>query len=238
MRIRLNPNNDSAQAAVYQSRLQGQLDSQWEDWFGGMTITLEANGETLLTGPIVDQAALHGLLKKVRDLGLPLVSVNRVQSAATHSYHSTKEINMHANTKTTEPEGTKIDVRLKLSALWIAMMLLYVYGDIFSLFKPGALDDMMAGRMGPFPVTQASLMSAAVLTTIPAVMVFLTLVLKPAAARWSNIILGVLYTLVNISNLIGETWAFYILIGVVELALTLLIAWKAWKWRNLEGQPG
>jgi hypothetical protein len=54
------------------------LDSQWTDWFGGLSITREDNGDTLLTGPIVDQAALHGLLKKVRDLGLPLISVHQV----------------------------------------------------------------------------------------------------------------------------------------------------------------
>jgi hypothetical protein len=60
---------------VYQIRIKGQLDSQWTDWFEGLTITLEEDGDTLLTGPVADQAALHGLLKKVRDLGMPLVSV-------------------------------------------------------------------------------------------------------------------------------------------------------------------
>lgn len=65
---------------IYQIRLQGHLGSQWTDWFGGLTITLEDNGETLLTGLVVDQAALHGLLRKVRDLGMPLLSVNRVES--------------------------------------------------------------------------------------------------------------------------------------------------------------
>jgi hypothetical protein len=64
---------------IYQIRIKGQLDSQWTDWFGGLTITLEDNGDTLLTGPVVDQAALHGLLKKVRDLGMPLVSVSPVE---------------------------------------------------------------------------------------------------------------------------------------------------------------
>ena len=75
----LNPKTDPNQPVVYQIRIKGHLDSQWTDWFGGLTITLEENGDTLLTGPVVDQAALHGLLKKVRDLGMPLVSVNRVQ---------------------------------------------------------------------------------------------------------------------------------------------------------------
>ena len=69
---------DPSQPTVYQIRVKGHLGSQWTDWFGGLTVTLEANGETLLTGPVVDQAALHGLLKKVRDLGIPLVSVVRM----------------------------------------------------------------------------------------------------------------------------------------------------------------
>ncbi len=60
---------------VYQIRIKGQLDAQWTDWFEGLTITLEEDGDTLLTGPVIDQAALHGLLKKVNGLGLPLVSV-------------------------------------------------------------------------------------------------------------------------------------------------------------------
>ena len=64
---------------VYQIRIRGHLGQQWMDWFDGLTITLEEKGDTLLSGPVVDQAALHGLLKKVRDLGLPLLSVNSVE---------------------------------------------------------------------------------------------------------------------------------------------------------------
>ena len=67
---------DPGQPVVYQIRLKGHLDEQWADWFEGLAITLEENGDTLLTGVLVDQAALFGLLKKVRDLGLPLVSIN------------------------------------------------------------------------------------------------------------------------------------------------------------------
>ncbi len=75
-----NSGSEQAQPLVYQIRIQGHLGREWTDWFGGLTITLEDNGDTLLTGPVVDQAALHGLLRNVRDLGVPLLSVNRVKS--------------------------------------------------------------------------------------------------------------------------------------------------------------
>jgi len=79
MSYELNPRMDPGPPLVYQIRIKGHLGSQWTDWFEGLTITLEEDSNTLLTGPVVDQAALHGLLKKVRDLGMPLVSVNPVE---------------------------------------------------------------------------------------------------------------------------------------------------------------
>lgn len=73
------PTTDPSRPIIYQIRVEGHLGHQWTDWFDGLIITLVDNGDTLLTGPVVDQAALHGLLKKVRELGIPLISVNRVK---------------------------------------------------------------------------------------------------------------------------------------------------------------
>jgi hypothetical protein len=83
MSSQFNSEIDPSQPMVYQIRIKGHLGRQWTDWFEGLTITLEDNGETLLTGQVVDQAALHGLLKKVRDLGMPLLSVSPMKPGQT-----------------------------------------------------------------------------------------------------------------------------------------------------------
>jgi hypothetical protein len=70
---------DFDRQAVYQIRVKGHLDSKWSDWFDGLTITVQANHKTLLAGPVADQCALHGLLAKIRDLGLPLLSIERME---------------------------------------------------------------------------------------------------------------------------------------------------------------
>ena len=74
-----NPKSNPSQPKIYHIRIKGHLGDQWSDWFDGLAIALEDDGNTLLSGLVVDDAALHGLLKKVRDLGLPLISVNRVK---------------------------------------------------------------------------------------------------------------------------------------------------------------
>ena len=79
------PTDDHHESGRYEIRITGHLDKRWADRFEGLTITLEDNGDTLLTGQVVDQAALHGLLRKVRDLGMPLVAVNRIDPDQTHT---------------------------------------------------------------------------------------------------------------------------------------------------------
>ena len=82
---------DHHEPELYEIRLKGHLDDRWADWFESLTITLEDNGDTLLTGPVVDQAALHGLLKKVRDLGIPLLSVMRVEPGQADASEDVKQ---------------------------------------------------------------------------------------------------------------------------------------------------
>ena len=144
---------------------------------------------------------------------------------------------MNTIDQNTAKEDVKITVKMKLSALWAALMFIYIYADILQQFMPGKLEKAMEGFMGPFPVSQGALLLASILMMIPAVMVFLSLTLKPKINRWVNIIFGVLYTVVNINNFIGETWAFYLFFCIVEVVLTLLIVGYAWKWRSPEAQP-
>ena len=84
----LNQKTDPSHPTVYEIKVEGHLGDQWSDWFGGAIITLEGNGDTLITSSVTDQAALYGLLKKVRDLGMPLVWVKRVLQGQTGTLNS------------------------------------------------------------------------------------------------------------------------------------------------------
>jgi len=131
-------------------------------------------------------------------------------------------------------EDYKINLKLKLSALWVSVMLLYLYGDYFNLYKTGTLDNMLAGQIGPLgQVTQGILLGTSILMAIPALMVFLSLILKPVVNRWSNIILGIIYTIIMLIGMPGE-WYYYIFLGVIEVILTLLIVWYAWTWPKIQ----
>jgi hypothetical protein len=88
MTERHTPGGDHPEAGRYEIRLTGHLDAHWTGWFDGLTVSHEADGATLISGPIADQAALHGLLQRVRDLGLPLVSVTRDETGSPHRRQS------------------------------------------------------------------------------------------------------------------------------------------------------
>lgn len=131
--------------------------------------------------------------------------------------------------ESTALDDIKVHVKLKLSALWTALMFCYVYGDYFGLYRPGKLEGMLAGA-GPIgPVSQATLVATSILLAVPAAMVFLSLVLPPRPARWSNIVLGTFYIAVMLATMPGA-WAFYLLLGIIEIALSASIVWYAWTW--------
>ncbi len=123
------------------------------------------------------------------------------------------------------------DVRIIISALWVSVMFLYVYGDLKSFFKPGLIEGIIAGKAGEIKITQAFLLGSAILMTIPALMIILSLTVAFPVIRWANIVLGILYSVVMIvTMLMSGTWAYYIFYGIVEVLLTATIAWTAWNW--------
>jgi len=130
-------------------------------------------------------------------------------------------------------DQAKISVRSKLSALWATMMFLYVYADVLSLYRPGELDEIRAGKMGPIDVSQGTLLVASVVVIIPAFMVFLSLILPPIMNRRTNLIVGLVLTVVNIINVLGETWVYYWVFGILEVLITVLIVRYAWRYAEV-----
>jgi uncharacterized protein DUF6326 len=131
-------------------------------------------------------------------------------------------------------EDVKVGVRLKMSALWIAMLFLFAYGDIFGFFKPGQIEEVISGEISGIKITQVFLLGASIYIAIASVMVFLSLVLKPRVNRWTNIVLPILFIVSIAVSAIGETWAYFIFLSIMEIALLLLIVWYAWTWPRQE----
>lgn len=126
-------------------------------------------------------------------------------------------------------EDPKVNVKIKLAALWASVMFCYIYADYFGLYVPGALQSMLQGKMGPLgPTTQGVLLGTSLMMAIPSLMIFLSVALKPALNRWLNIVFGAIYTAIILITM--WSWAFYIVFGVIEVALTLLVVWYAWRW--------
>jgi len=134
-------------------------------------------------------------------------------------------------------EDVKINVKIKLSALWVTLMFFYIYADILTFYQPGNIEKLIAGEIGGMQINQAFLLTSAILMAIPSVMVFLSLTLKAKANRWTNIILGIFHAglLLTTNALVaGEIWGFHMLQASVEAVLIALIVWYAWKWPKQE----
>ena len=125
-------------------------------------------------------------------------------------------------------EDLKINVKIKLSALWASVMFCYIYADYFGLYKPGKLQAILNGRFFGLQTTQGVLLGASLMLAIPSVMVFLSVALPSVVNRWLNIVAGAVYTAIILKTM--WVWAFYIFYGVIEVSLTSLVVWYAWRW--------
>ena len=144
---------------------------------------------------------------------------------------------MNSNKKTARIlEDVKINVKLKLSALWATLMFIFVYVDIMGKYEPGHLENAIAGEVAGFSITQGFLLIGVIMMMIPSLMIFLSATLKPKVNRWANIIVAILQIFIVVGALfIGESLIYYIFGSIVEVVLLSLIIWYAWNWPKQEG---
>ena len=133
-------------------------------------------------------------------------------------------------------QNDKVNVKIILAALWIAVMFIYVYADIKTLFQPEIPEQIIAGVIAGMTINQMFLFAAAVLMSIPPTMIILTLVLKPGVNRWLNIVVSFLHLiLIIITRFVpGKIWYYYIYYQSLEAVIHILIIWFAWRWPSKE----
>jgi hypothetical protein len=132
-------------------------------------------------------------------------------------------------------QDVTVDVKAKLSALWIALMFFYIYADILLFYRQGHVAGLLAGKAGAMKITSAFVLVSALVMAIPSLMVFLSLALKATVNRWANIGVGIVYAAVLGATLFaGEITADSLLYAVIEAVIIALIVWHAWKWPREE----
>ena len=130
-------------------------------------------------------------------------------------------------------ENRSVNMKVKLALLWVALMFLYIYNDIFSLFQPGHVAELVEGQLEGVQFTQTLLFGAAVLMAFPSIMVLLSLTLKARVNRLVNIVVGILHIFVLLGTQFvgeGETWFYWRFYEILEALFLVLIIWSAWKW--------
>lgn len=134
-------------------------------------------------------------------------------------------------------EDVEVNVKIKLAALWVAVMFCYAYADILAHMRSDIIEGILAGELGGVPISPETLMASAILMLIPIAMIFLSVTLKAKANRWTNVIVGIAYAGINLSTMImtGGGWVYYYILAAVEVVLMALIVWYAWKWPQKEG---
>src|SRR3954468_15426593 len=131
-------------------------------------------------------------------------------------------------------EDRQVPVQAKLAAAWTSLMFLIIYLDYFHLYMPGSIEDILAGRVFVFDITQGFLVAGLAIVTIPALMIFLSIALPAKVNRWTNIIVSVVNIPALLFNLAGAAWLHMIFGAVVQVVLLLLIIRYAWKWPQVE----
>lgn len=133
--------------------------------------------------------------------------------------------------KTSLLHNPPVNIRMKLTGLWIAAMFCYIYADIIGFYDPYLVGEILKGNMGFIgPITQGLKLGVALLMSIPAIMVIACCFTKPSICRWLNIIFGVVFTLVTITTISISTYYYYIYFGLLELSINIFIVWFSWKW--------
>ena len=160
--------------------------------------------------------------------GLQATEQSTSISNSSHKYEGESEMNFNKET-------TTIDMKVKLSLLWIFAVFNYLYADVLTLMDSEVLNKLMTGYVGSMQITQVFLLGGAILMETAIAMVLLSRVLKYKANRWANIIVGAIHTVAVFASLIGTPPAlYYVFHGTIEVACTSLIVWYAWKWPKQE----
>src|SRR5258708_16786336 len=144
---------------------------------------------------------------------------------------------MNSNNSSNELVDFKINVKFKLSALWVSVMFCYIYGDYFALYPPDQIQELIKGKTRLDEPMK--LFAASILMTIPSIMIFLSLVLKPTINRLLNLIFGAIFTAIMVLiavNSLSSWWTFYVFLAIVESSITLFIVWQAWNWPKQKQQ--
>jgi hypothetical protein len=133
-------------------------------------------------------------------------------------------------------KNTVIDTKLKLSALWIGLMFLFVYADIKTLYQSGVIEEIITGKIIGIQISNIFLLVSAILMSIPAIMIILSVLLKPQINRILNIVFASMFIIINIGTYFmpGETWYYYVYFTSLENIINITILWFAWKWPKQE----
>ena len=131
-------------------------------------------------------------------------------------------------------EDIKVSLKLKLAMLWTSFMFLYIYVDYFHLYMPGAIKDILAGKVFVFDISYVFLLIAMIFVAIPTLMIFLSVALPAKVNRWTNIIVATVFIPYMLFNLAGEAWVHMYFAAALEVVLLCLIIHYAWKWPRNE----